>query len=591
MKRGTAAKVILGKDTLMDVPAGIVHGTDVILGGKAGLLNDFGGLVLSNNLMIGKKVSRGTITTVTVRGVAPIILPDAITGSLHAVKAFGGTEQNGTPTPDAPIDIVSNNGVLKYSKNLLDMSEENIVLGKYINNSGVISDSTPNFYNSKYIPVVAGGTYTWSTSSSTKYFSVMEYDSNYAFKKRTLFSNAGTSGSITLRSDTAFVLIGSNIDSTDVTLDKITAVDWQFEKGSIATPYMPYGQVYTDGTVETINVHGKNLFDKNVALLGDISTNGAYVSRTYRVVSDYIPVKFGQTFVGSGTLRDTDGVEYDAAIIKAFYKADKSYIAGTRGQIPGRKVVIDDNECAYIRVVFYSSSLTAGKTASIENSTLQLEEGNTPTAYQPYFDGGTATAEMLLKVGDYQDVQSIIDGVVTRNVGVKVLDGTENWVLAGSGAGARCHITEDIGLPNTEDLTSPMMCSHYSFGGYISGGSSTTVGTFNAFSRREPGNEAYYLRFSVVGMGISSATDFKNWLADQYAAGTPVIVIYPLATPTTESVAGQPLQVTAGDNVLEITQASLTGLELEATYKSLVQLTIQEVEDANLNNNVEVTIS
>ena len=71
MKRGTAAKVILGKDTLMDVPAGIVHGTDVILGGKAGLLNDFGGLVLSNNLMIGKKVSRGTITTVTVRGVAP----------------------------------------------------------------------------------------------------------------------------------------------------------------------------------------------------------------------------------------------------------------------------------------------------------------------------------------------------------------------------------------------------------------------------------------------------------------------------------------------------------------------------------------
>ena len=97
MKRGTAAKVILGKDTIMDVPAGIVHGTDVILGGKAGLLNDFGGLVLSNNLMIGKKVSRGTITTVTVRGVAPIILPDAIAGSLQAVKAFGGTEQRNLP--------------------------------------------------------------------------------------------------------------------------------------------------------------------------------------------------------------------------------------------------------------------------------------------------------------------------------------------------------------------------------------------------------------------------------------------------------------------------------------------------------------
>lgn len=38
------------------------------------------------------------------------------------------------------------------------------------------------------------------------------------------------------------------------------------------------------------------------------------------------------------------------------------------------------------------------------------------------------------------------------------------------------------------------------------------------------------------------------------------------ATPTTESVAGQTLQVQDGDNVLEITQASLSGLELEAKY-------------------------
>lgn len=185
---------------------------------------------------------------------SPLLLPDAIANTLSYVKAFGGTEQNSTPTPNIPVDIVTNNGVLEYTPNLLDMSAENIVLGKYINNSGVESDSGPNFYNSKYIPVVAGGTYTWSTSSSINYFSVMEYDSGYVFKKRTLFSNAGTSGSITLRSDTAFVLIGSNMDGNDVTLDKVVAVDWQFEKGSSATAYKPYSPtgIYTDGTVETI---------------------------------------------------------------------------------------------------------------------------------------------------------------------------------------------------------------------------------------------------------------------------------------------------------------------------------------------------
>ena len=96
--------------------------------------------------------------------------------------------------------------------------------------------------------------------------------------------------------------------------------------------------------------------------------------------------------------------------------------------------------------------------------------------------------------------------------------------------------------------------------------------------------------YPVVGT-YSSVTVFKQWLADQYAAGTPVIVIYPLATPTTESVTGQTLQVTDGDNVLEITQASMSGLELEAQYQASVSLTIQEVQDANLDPNVEVTIN
>ena len=100
------------------------------------------------------------------------------------------------------------------------------------------------------------------------------------------------------------------------------------------------------------------------------------------------------------------------------------------------------------------------------------------------------------------------------------------------------------------------------------------------------------INYNNTGGGSSSQemASFKQWLANQYANGTPVIVIYPLATPTTESVTWQTLQVTDGDNVLEITQASLDGLELEAQYNTLVQLTVQEVENANLDNDVTVTI-
>lgn len=393
------------------------------------------------------------------KGAVPVVgFYDTVSGTFKTATA--GTFAAGTqtaPTPDTPMDIVSNNGVLKYSKNLLDMSPENIVLGRYINNSGAVIYSDLNFYNNKYIPVVAGGTYTWSTSSSISYFSVMEYDSDYVFTRRTLFSSAGTSGSITLLPDTAFVLIGSNMDSTKVTLDEIAAVDWQFEKGSATTPYMPYGQFYTDGTVETIE--------------------------------------------------DTIG--------------------------------------------------------------------------------NTATTEMLLKVGDYQDEQEILSGAVTRNVGVKVLDGTEDGWTKLASASLNIYRLPIVGAYRPSSTTSDsMLCTHF---------------PEDAQPNSDMGNKTAKLSYLTTDTSngvvmfkyqeITTLEDWKAYLTNQYAAGTPVIVIYPLATPTTESVARQTLQVQDGDNVLEITQASLNNLELEAQYKAAVQLTIQEVQDANLDNNVEVTIS
>ena len=48
-----------------------------------------------------------------------IVLTDAITNGLTDLQLKGGTEQNGTPTPNTQIDITSNNGVLKVSPNLL----------------------------------------------------------------------------------------------------------------------------------------------------------------------------------------------------------------------------------------------------------------------------------------------------------------------------------------------------------------------------------------------------------------------------------------------------------------------------------------
>jgi hypothetical protein len=188
-----------------------------------------------------------------------------------------------------------------------------------------------------------------------------------------------------------------------------------------------------------------------------------------------------------------------------------------------------------------------------------IELGSTATAYEPYFNGGTATCENLLSVGNYEDEQEVISGAVTRNVGVKVLDGSEDWSydsgLSRFSAGL---------VPNSIAQTSirsiPAYCTHFKMlsngeliadvtlgQGYISGATATST-------------QMYF------HSDITTVSGFAQWLADQYSAGTPVIIVYPLGTPTTETVSGQNLTLQDGTNILEITQASLPNLELEAEY-------------------------
>lgn len=392
-------------------------------------------VIKQNSITPGQNVRRvlivqgpGGETVVIGPGPSPLLLPDAIANSLRYVKAFGGTEQNGTPTPDTPVDIVSNNGVLKYSANMANVNTQTILLGYYISAQGVVTADANNWIYQDYIPVSPNTKYTLTMSSPVYYVSISEYstasDSGFVIRK------AGSTGTnttltITTSSTTNFIRFGTNIDRTEVTLEEVLAINWQLNKGN-SMPYTPYSPTgfYTDGTVETIE--------------------------------------------------DTIG--------------------------------------------------------------------------------NTATAEMLLKVDNYQDVQSIIDGVIIRNVGVKVLDSSLEWTYDSTYGRVNATIPNLWG--STVARTVPGLCTHFKWLSHQESISSITAGQcYSASANR------IFLHISQT-----SAAAFAAWLDAQRDAGTPVIVVFPLENTTTESVAGQTLQVQAGNNTLEITQASLSGLELEAEY-------------------------
>lgn len=471
------------------------------------------------------------------RGTVPVVgFYDTVSGTFKTATA--GTFAAGgeaVPTPDAPIDIICNNGVLKarhqsglpLGYTLLDYIESD---GTQYIDTGIIAKSSikTEFMVDRPTPP-ANGAPSWQPLSS---------------------KNDSTNGQFTI------------FESTNSS-----------GYGYVA---LTYGKVATSEVIIASWVN--SAFNKSKFIL-----DGGVLS-----VDNYSHIitspQAGQTFNSGNNLRlfMREGVSSSASCTMYYMKLwDGNTLV--RNMIPAKNASNVVGMYDLVSGQFFTNQgtgdFTAGSAVSdpIEiytdglQETIAIKDDQSATI-------GTATAEMLLKVGDYTDEQEVIAGNVTRKVGVKVLDGTENWILSG-GVGVWANFQSITGVAFN---TTSAVCSHSAYAGADVSVANMNQNEFSLFAN---GNIAF------KNANTTSTSDWTTFLANQYAAGTPVIVVYPLATPTTESVAGQPMSTAQGDNTAEITQASLTGLELEAKYQAAVSLTIQEVQDANLDPNVQVTIN
>lgn len=394
-------------------------------------------------------------------GNTALTLVNAKANGLNYVKLFGACEQNGTPSPDTPVDIVSNNGVLKLSPNLVDFNEIRI------------------------------NRTTWASADKTKGFEVNADVYNKSVGDQ-LFTNANCFG----------VFVPAKINES---------VSLEFFDYSPDYTRCYYCEVTADGKCNTAPV--------------SFASDGAISQQTF-------------------TLTQTDSIGFvfewyiSGARVRNYTKENYMIV---RGATP---------PTAYMP---YGQIYTDG---TVETIAIKDDQDTTVS---------TATCEDLLSIGTYTDEQEIISGVVTRKVGVKVLDGTEAWVPAGTGAAAdylvaltKNQFASDI---DTSATYNSFLCSHLKMGNNDAENTlSITAATFGV---------RLGLNTDITGTegGATKLANAKQYLADQYAAGTPVIVVYPLAEPTTETVAGQALTTQAGTNIVEITQASIDNLALEVSYK------------------------
>ena len=176
-----------------------------------------------------------------------------------------------------------------------------------------------------------------------------------------------------------------------------------------------------------------------------------------------------------------------------------------------------------------------GERVTYTSATGTVTQNGTPTPTNPITPVFYTQGNMVLrKVGDYADTYDATTGKITRRVGVKVFDGTEDWTNPNEhqfnfNAGVRFAVTS-----NTDEIA--VIDSHFR--------NTASSGTDGDWYASVSGlSFATCLHNSGTGMrfkdtSINTLAEWKQWLAQQYAAGTPVTAWYPLATETTEDWTG-----------------------------------------------------
>ena len=341
----------------------------------------------------------------------------------------------------------------------------------------------------------------------------------------------------------------------------------------VPTPETPIDIVCNNGILKV----SPNLFNKNL-----VPNVNEYINRSNGNLgtpssgefrhSDYITIKENtQYYVGVIT-----SVASSAGL--AFYDDTKTYISGISLTELGNNnnIITSPADTKYIRFSFRTDE---GYNTNWQN-TVYFVEGNQPlTEFMPYGAiytdgttetvtdslGNTATAERLLAVGDYKDTQEVLNGSVTRNVGIKVLDGTESWTKVSAGGTQRFYMTLTDSAMITGRYNVPITHFHFD-------SSSNDVGVgFLA-------NQILYLYQNPDWTG----NEFKSWLADQYANGTPVIIVYPTSSATTETVPGQLLS----KSPVTQTAGSISNLPIAITESQKTTPTPSQPLQINCNNGV-----
>jgi len=589
----------------------------------------------------------------TITGSAPLILTNAVSHAIHSLTQYGLCTQASTPTPDAPVDIMCNNGALRMVDDELPSGYTRLT---YIESDGTSGSSGSNGYvdtgiliNSidtdveidfqltdtyspsprmawgfmgtpSSLPRWGFGAYSskWlgspNATASTgavdtdRHVAVMRVygSSNSAFYDGTLdgetIYNANSLGNVSVFEDNdqwpVYLFARNNNNTAEnfvpckifrfkvykagaLTYDLVPCKDgngalgfydlvtatFSVASGTLIAGAADYSHAHigADGTPEVLTVSGVNL-----CAPAYYTGEGWYIAASNKVANAssngtlVFPCKPNTTYSWWHT--DGKGGEraFELTTDTVTLGQEATWAVGNPAYNDAMTVrkYTTSSDAKLLCVAFARvDAERVGRTKEEQFADFMLVEGDitTATSYEPYVTPQTVTnLPMLLSVGDYADEAEIISGIKTGKVGIYVFTGEEAFTK-----GSAFYTTNTSFLPSKAGSITPI-CTHFEG---ISSSASRVADSLTMTVNGPSGSFTGCVYFYADRSLYATAADFKAWLASEYAAGTPVIVLYSLAEETTETVTAQPLTLVEGTNIITV-ESNVDPVTLDVEYKA-----------------------
>lgn len=528
--------------------------------------------------------------------------------ALTGWQVKGDTEQDGTPTPTAPVEVktvTGRNTVSIVGKNIAKLKDGSynwLPAGQSWNiSNGVINATRTNSsYQGGAVNITTGAVAQWASETAT--------DSRLTESGGTYTITFSRSENVTTAHSAARACIygfiydanGNNTSgngqmlvdlSTETTgtytlnlasdrhlgalvcyaqFASYSGVEFkvQLEKGSVATLFQPYL-----GQEVEVNL-GKNLFDKSNANVLNCAINQA---ATATVASDYdrsiyIPCVANTTYTISKIVSDPQSASrFRVGFTEAQPTTSTNLITtGVRSDTNTSITITSPNNAKYIVVYLWTTA--SGSTTTLEDilNSLQIERGSKATEYASYFE-----PIELCKLNTYQD-RIYKEGdtwKIEKQTNSMAISGSVGWTVkafSNVSGYSYCYTNGyDSHLVWNKYGSFSNIAKLFSNSEYLVVGSTFDGPCFSTTSASQ--TDTSRLRFAVPNTIASDANAWKTWLN----TNQPVIY-YPLATPTVTDITDptliaqlnelEKLNANIGYNLVE-TSGSVLAPYIEFKYK------------------------